>query len=96
MLILVTYDVETTTIQGQRRLQKVAKACTNYGQRVQNSVFECVLDYSQYIKLKLELKNIMDEQHDTIRFYNLGNNYSTKVETLGVKRGFNIEEELIL
>jgi CRISPR-associated protein Cas2 len=96
MLILVTYDVETISPRGQRRLQKVAKACMNYGQRVQNSVFECVLDYSQYTRLKLELKSIMDEQHDTIRFYNLGNNYCAKVETLGVKHGFNVEEELIL
>lgn len=96
MLVLVTYDVETVSPRGQRRLQQVAKACQNYGQRVQNSVFECVLDYSQYTKLKLELKGLMDEQHDTIRFYNLGNNYSTKVETLGIKHGINIEEELII
>jgi CRISPR-associated protein Cas2 len=96
MLVLVTYDVETTSPRGQNRLQKVAKACTNYGQRVQNSVFECVLDYSQYTKLKFVLKSIMDEQHDSIRFYNLGNNYHTKIETLGVKHGFNVEEELIL
>jgi len=96
MLILVTYDVETVTPQGQRRLQQVARACQNFGQRVQNSVFECVVDYSQYVKLKLQLKSIMDEHHDTIRFYNLGNNYSTKVETLGISRGFNVEGELIL
>lgn len=96
MLVLVTYDVETVSLSGQRRLQQVAKACLNYGQRVQNSVFECILDYSQYTKLKLELKDIMNEQHDTIRFYNLGNNYSTKIETLGIKRGFNMEDELII
>ncbi|MGI6221974.1 MAG: CRISPR-associated endonuclease Cas2 [Prevotella sp.] len=96
MLILVTYDVETTTPRGQHRLQRVARACMNYGQRVQNSVFECVLDFSHYTKLKLELKSIMDEQHDTIRFYNLGNNFCAKVETLGVKHGINVEEELIL
>lgn len=96
MLVLVTYDVETVSPKGQRRLQHVAKACQNYGQRVQNSVFECVVDYAQYTQLKLELKRIMDEQHDTIRFYNLGNNYTTKVETLGIKHGVNIEEELII
>lgn len=96
MLVLVTYDVDTMTPKGQRRLQRVAKACQDYGQRVQNSVFECVLDYSQYIRLKFELKSIMDELHDTIRFYNLGNNYSTKVETLGIKHGINMEEELII
>lgn len=96
MLVLVTYDVETVSPRDQHRLQQVAKACQNYGQRVQNSVFECVLDYSQYTKLKLELKGIMDERYDTIRFYNLGNNYSTKVEVLGIKRGFNVEEDLII
>lgn len=96
MLVLVTYDVETVSPKGQMRLRKVAKACMKYGQRVQNSVFECVLDYSQYVRLKLELKGLMDEKHDSIRFYNLGNNYTTKVETLGIKHGFNVEEELII
>jgi CRISPR-associated protein Cas2 len=96
MLVLVTYDVETVSPQGQHRLQQVAKVCQNYGQRVQNSVFECVVDYSQYTKLKLELKGIMDESHDTIRLYNLGNNYSAKVETLGIKHGINVEEELVI
>lgn len=96
MLVLVTYDVESVSPRGQRRLQQVAKACQNYGQRVQNSVFECVVDYTQYTRLKLELKSIMDQQCDTIRFYNLGNNYSAKVETLGVMRGVNVEEELII
>ncbi|MDD6553447.1 MAG: CRISPR-associated endonuclease Cas2 [Prevotellaceae bacterium] len=96
MLILVTYDVETVSPFGQRRLQQVAKVCQNYGQRVQNSVFECVVDYSQYTKLKLELKAIMDESRDTIRLYNLGNNYSAKVETLGFTHGINIEGDLII
>lgn len=96
MLILVTYDVETVSPSGQHRLQQVAKICRNYGQRVQNSVFECVVDFSQYTKLKLELKSIMDEKHDTIRLYNLGNNYSAKVEMLGIKIGVNVEENLII
>lgn len=96
MLVLVTYDVETVSPSGQHRLQQVADACKNYGQRVQNSVFECILNYSQYTKLKLELKSIINEQHDTVRFYNLGNNYSSKVETLGIKHGINIEDNLIV
>lgn len=96
MLVLVTYDVETVSKGGQRRLQQVAKACLNCGQRVQNSVFECVVDYSQYVRLKLQLKSIIDEHHDSIRFYNLGNNYTTRVETLGIKRGFDVEGELII
>ena len=96
MFIIVTYDVETASPSGEHRLQQIANACKSYGQRVQNSVFECILNYSQYTKLKLELKSIMNEQHDTIRFYNLGNNYSSKVETLGIKHGINIEDNLII
>ena len=96
MLVLVTYDVDTTTPEGQRRLRRVAKECMNYGQRVQNSVFECVVDYTQFTQLKISLKSIISESQDSIRFYHIGKNYETKVETLGVKRGFNLEQELIL
>ena len=96
MLVLVTYDVDTTTLEGQRRLRHVAKECMNFGQRVQNSVFECVVDYTQFTQLKINLKSIISESQDSIRFYHLGKNYETKVETLGVKRGLNIEQELIL
>ncbi len=96
MMILVTYDVETTDINGQRRLRKVAKECQNYGQRVQNSVFECIVNYTQYSQLKISLKSIIDEKHDSIRFYHLGKSYDTKVETLGVVHGFAMNNELIL
>ena len=96
MLILVTYDVDTTSLEGQRRLRRVAKECMNYGQRVQNSVFECVVNFTQYTQLKINLKGIISEDVDSIRFYHLGNKFEAKVETLGVKKGVNIQGELII
>lgn len=96
MLILVTYDVETTTPEGQKRLRNVAKVCLNYGQRVQNSVFECVIDFSQYTKFKLELMGIIDSAKDSLRIYNLGNHYTTKVDIMGINHAHNLEGELII
>lgn len=96
MLVLVTYDVDTTTLEGQRRLRRVAKECMNYGQRVQNSVFECVVDFAQFTQLKINLKSIISEGQDSVRFYHLGKNYEAKVETLGIRRGLNLQEELII
>lgn len=96
MLILVTYDVDTTSLEGQRRLRQVAKECMNYGQRVQNSVFECVLDLTQFTQLKINLRAIISENVDSIRFYHLGKNYEAKVETLGMKKGVNVQSELII
>lgn len=83
MLILVTYDVNTETSAGRRRLRKVAKACVNHGQRVQNSVFECLLDAAQYAKFKAELTALIDPSEDSLRFYRLGNKYQTKIEHVG-------------
>lgn len=96
MLILVTYDVDTTSLEGQRRLRRVAKECMNYGQRVQNSVFECVLDVTQFTQLKINLRAIISDDVDSIRFYHLGKNYEAKVETLGVNKGINVQGELII
>lgn len=95
MLVLVTYDVNTETAAGKSRLRKVAKQCVNYGTRVQNSVFECILDNAQCIMLKAILKDIIDEETDSLRFYFLGNKYKTKVEQIGVSRGIKLEEPLI-
>ncbi|NDI36010.1 CRISPR-associated endonuclease Cas2 [Chengkuizengella sediminis] len=95
MLVLITYDVSTVSSGGQTRLRKVSKACQNYGQRVQNSVFECIVDTTQFASLKLELIDIIDEKHDSLRFYRLGKNYKTKVEHIGVKDSIDIEEPLI-
>lgn len=96
MLILVTYDVETLTSAGRRRLRRVAKHCVNYGQRVQNSVFECVVDPAQLVELKFRLIDIIDLDKDSLRFYNLGNNWSNKVDHYGTKAVVNPEEDILI
>ena len=96
MLVLITYDVNTTTSAGRRRLRMVAKKCIAHGTRVQNSVFECVLDNSQYKLLKHELEQLIDTNFDSLRFYTLGNNYQNKVTHIGAKETFEIEGDLIL
>ena len=96
MLILVTYDVETLTKDGQKRLRHVAKACMNYGQRVQNSVFECLIDEAHYVILKNEITGIINPKLDSIRFYILGNNWNRRVIILGKTTSYNIEDELII
>ena len=96
MLILVTYDVNTETEEGRKRLRKVAKCCVAHGQRVQNSVFECNIDWSQYLKLQNELKVIINIEEDSLRFYNLGNNYAEKVIHVGTKPSIDLEGDLIV
>lgn len=96
MLVLVTYDVSLTGISGQKRLRKVAKICQNYGVRVQNSVFECVVDQTQYVFLKERLRKEINEKEDSVRFYSLGNNYKEKVEHYGIQTAIQVEEPLIL
>ena len=96
MLVLITYDVNTTTISGRRRLTKIAKECTNYGQRVQNSVFECNLDAARLVSVRKRLLDIIDESKDSLRIYNLGNKYSGKIEHYGVKDTYDPEGDLIL
>ena len=96
MLVLITYDVNTETADGRRRLRQTAKACTNYGRRVQNSVFECELDEAQYVKVKAMLISIIDKETDSLRFYSLGNNYKNKVEHYGAKPSFDVTEPLIV
>ena len=78
-MVLITYDVNTQTPAGRARLRKVAKQCTNYGQRVQNSVFECILDAAKVREVKEKLIRLIDEENDSLRFYYLGNNYKNKV-----------------
>lgn len=95
MLVLITYDVSTETAQGKKRLRKVAKECVNYGQRVQNSVFECVMDAAKCRQVKEKLLNIINEEEDSIRFYYLGNNYKNKVEHFGVKESYDVEGVMI-
>lgn len=95
VLVLVTYDVNTATSAGQKRLRKVAKVCQNYGQRVQNSVFECVVDAAQFVTLKKELAAIIDQSKDSLRFYQLGNNYKSKVTHIGAKKSIDLEGPLL-
>ncbi|MCD8502216.1 MAG: CRISPR-associated endonuclease Cas2 [Bacillaceae bacterium] len=95
MLVLITYDVSTVTNAGQKRLRRVAKVCQNYGQRVQNSVFECIVDATQFATLKIELTNIINPKVDSLRFYRLGNNYKNKVEHIGIKEALDLEGPLI-
>lgn len=96
MLVLITYDVNTENAAGKARLRKVAKQCVNYGRRVQNSVFECILDNAQCIALKAILTDIIEEEKDSLRFYYLGNNYQTKVEHIGIDRGIAADQPFIL
>lgn len=96
MLVLITYDVNTQTAEGRARLRKVAKQCVNYGQRVQNSVFECVMDAAKTREVKEKLVKIIDKEKDSLRFYYLGNNYKNKVEHIGAKESYDIEALLIL
>ena len=95
MLVLITYDVNTETSAGRKRLRKVAKQCVNHGQRVQNSVFECLLDAAQYATLKAELTKLIDPETDSLRFYQLGNHYQNKVEHVGVRPAFRQYDVLI-
>ena len=96
MLVLVTYDVNTVDASGKRRLRQVAKKCVAYGQRVQNSVFECNVDASQFKRLQSDLKELIDPQTDSLRFYTLGNNYQGKVEHIGVKQSYAAEDVLLI
>ncbi len=96
MLVLVTYDVCLDTQDGQKRLRRVAKVCTNYGVRVQNSVFECVVDQAQYVMLKNKIRKEIDEEKDSVRFYRLGNSYTEKVEFFGKNTTLQVEQPLIL
>ena len=96
MLVLITYDVNTENAAGRTRLRKVAKQCVNYGRRVENSVFECILDNAQCITLKAILTDIIDEEKDSLRFYYLGNKYQTKIEHIGIDRGIAADQPLIL
>ena len=95
MMVLITYDVNTEDA-GRKRLRQIAKQCVNYGQRVQNSVFECLVDAAQCKQLQQKLRAIMDEEKDSLRFYYLGNKYETRVEHFGAKAGYEPEGALIV
>lgn len=96
MLVLVTYDVNTETAAGRSRLRKVAKKCVNHGQRVQNSVFECLLDAAQYTLFKAELTALINTETDSLRFYQLGNSYKNRVEHIGKAPALGQDDVLLL
>lgn len=96
MMILITYDVETTTPSGAKRLRQVAKVCTNYGQRVQNSVFECSVNPEQLLIIKHKINGIIDKECDSIRFYNLGKNWQRRVETLGKNDTYDPDQSVLI
>ena len=96
MLLLITYDVNTETAEGRKRLRQVAKACMAHGQRVQNSVFECSLDEAQAVFFWKQLTDLIDKKHDSLRLYNLGNHYQSKIKHAGTKPGYDPSETMIL
>ena len=96
MLVLITYDVNTETALGRKRLRNIAKTCVDYGRRVQNSVFECELDAAKLVMVKTKLLKIIDMETDSLRFYTLGNNYKNKVEHFGAKPSFYVTDPLIV
>ena len=96
MMVLISYDVSTTSPAGKKRLRKVAKECQNHAQRVQNSVFEADLDYSSFLKLKEKLMDLIDKEEDSLRFYYLGNHWERRVEHIGAKKTYNPEGVIII
>lgn len=96
MMVLITYDVNTETAAGKKRLHKVAKQCQNYGQRVQNSVFECILDPALLKELQNKLEKIIDVEKDSVRYYYLGNEWRNRIEHIGAKASIDMEGALVL
>lgn len=96
MMVLVSYDVSTTDAAGRKRLRKVAKQCQNYGQRVQNSVFEIDTDYGTFLKVRDALLKLIDQEQDSLRFYYLGNHWERRIEHFGAKESYDPEGVIIL
>lgn len=96
MLVVITYDVNTETAAGRKRLRQISRQCVNYGQRVQNSVFECLLDPAQCRMLQDKLLKIMDPDKDSLRFYYLGSQYESKIQHFGCKQGYMPKDVLMV
>ena len=96
MLVLITYDVNTADAAGRKRLRQVAKQCVNYGQRVQNSVFECQLDSTQLREVAAKLEKLIDKEKDSLRFYNIGSSYENKIKHIGARPSFDVTDTLIV
>ena len=95
-MVLITYDVDTISETGAKRLRKVAKVCQDYGQRVQNSVFECRLTEAQFVIVKNKIENIINLELDSVRFYFLGNNWPNRIEMIGKRDNIDLDGELII
>lgn len=95
MMVLVAYDVNVQTAEGRRRLRRVAKICENHGQRVQNSVFECLVEPAMWTAMKAQLEDEIDQEQDSLRYYLLGSNWQRRVEHVGAKPTYNPEGPLI-
>lgn len=96
MMVLITYDVDFSEPKGAKRLRKVAKICEKYGVRVQNSVFEMIVDPAQLTQVKIAIKQAIDENLDSIRIYHLGSKWDNKIEKIGDEKGFSQDQPLIL
>jgi CRISPR-associated protein Cas2 len=96
MMVLITYDVNTETEAGKRRLRQVARTCENHGQRVQFSVFECLVEPALWVKLRSKLMGLVEPSTDSLRFYFLGSNWQNRVEHVGAKAAYDPEGPLIL
>ena len=96
MMVLITYDVNTEDDSGKSRLRKVAKICVNFGQRVQNSVFECSVDLAQFLEIKKELSDVINFEKDSLRFYLLGKNWQNRIETLGHNESYDPDKEVFI
>ena len=95
-MVLITYDVNTEDDSGKSRLRKVAKICVNFGQRVQNSVFECSVDPAQFLEIKKELSDVINFEKDSLRFYLLGKNWQNRIETLGHNESYDPDKEVFI
>lgn len=95
-MVLITYDVNTETPSGKKRLRQLAKQCVNYGQRVQNSVFECVIDAAKFKEVEHKLIQIIDKERDSLRFYFLGNNYKTKIKHIGAIPSYDMDGVIMI
>jgi CRISPR-associated protein Cas2 len=95
-MVLVTYDVNTVSVQGRKRLRRVAKVCVNHGQRVQNSVFECLVDWAQWTTLRARLEAEIEPEKDSLRYYFLGDNWQRRVEHVGAKPTYDPEGPLVV
>lgn len=96
MMVLVTYDVNTESVEGKKRLRLVAKLCQGYGQRVQNSVFECLVDNAQWVDFKFKLEKTVDRERDSLRYYFLGKNWKNRSEHFGAKESYDPQGVLII